>query len=94
MKTTVTTLWSLGGLWLALLSGGLAAAEAKRPNVIFILADDLGIDGRTLVIFSSDNGQDNKMFLDRFQSNGPLRGNKRTTWPPAIGRLSRVLSPS
>ena len=36
----------------------LRAAEAPKPNVLLILADDLGIAENTLILFLADNGTD------------------------------------
>jgi arylsulfatase A-like enzyme len=41
---------------------------------ILDLLKELGVDGRTLVFFSSDNGAPGKDFGDLFESNGKLRG--------------------
>jgi len=65
---------------------------------LLALLKELGIDGRTLVIFTSDNGAANKAVLDLFQSNGPLRGTKRTMYEggirePAIARWPGTIKP-
>ena len=41
MRTSILTILAI----LCPLAGPLTAAEAKKPNIIFILADDLGLDG-------------------------------------------------
>jgi arylsulfatase A len=41
MKTAIT----LAVTFIAILCGSARAVEASRPNIIFVLADDLGIDG-------------------------------------------------
>lgn len=51
---------------------------------LFKLLKELGIDERTLVFFTSDNGADNPQALKLFQSNGPLRGGKRTLYEGGI----------
>ncbi|MFA6563685.1 MAG: arylsulfatase [Verrucomicrobiia bacterium] len=51
---------------------------------LLALLKELGLDGKTLVMFASDNGQDNKNCLELFQSNGPLRGSKRTMYEGGI----------
>lgn len=38
------------------LFSGNGAWGMEKPNIVFIFADDLGIDRNTLVVFSSDNG--------------------------------------
>ena len=53
-----------------------------QPNILLINCDDLGygelgLDERTLVIFTSDNGSRNG---DEGGSNAPCRGTKATTW--------------
>ncbi len=65
---------------------------------LLALLKELGIDRRTLVIFTSDNGAANKAVLDLFQSNGPLRGTKRTMYEggirePAIARWPGKIKP-
>ncbi|MCB1234737.1 MAG: sulfatase-like hydrolase/transferase, partial [Verrucomicrobiae bacterium] len=47
---------------------------------LFDLLKELGIDGRTLVLFTSDNGahQEGGHQVEFFDSNGPLRGFKRS----------------
>ena len=45
-------------------------------GVILDILSELGIDGDTLVIFTSDNGSNAR----NGGSNGPLRGNKGSTW--------------
>lgn len=47
MKSTIIFVLLLSAVWLIVVSLGtvsLSAAEAERPNVIVILADDIGID--------------------------------------------------
>ncbi|MFZ2644448.1 MAG: arylsulfatase [Verrucomicrobiia bacterium] len=51
---------------------------------LLALLTELGLDGKTLVMFSSDNGQDNKNCLELFRSNGPLRGSKRSMYEGGI----------
>ncbi|NWG12221.1 MAG: arylsulfatase [Acidobacteria bacterium] len=48
------------------------------------LLKGLGIDKRTLVFFTSDNGAPKKDFGDLFKSNGPLRGWKGELWEGGI----------
>jgi arylsulfatase A len=65
---------------------------------LLALLKELGIDERTLVIFTSDNGAANKAVLDLFQSNGPLRGTKRTMYEggirePAVARWPGKIKP-
>ena len=51
---------------------------------LLALLKELGLDEKTLVMFASDNGQDNKNCLELFQSNGPHRGSKRTMYEGGI----------
>ncbi len=47
---------------------------------LFAALKKLGLDEKTLVIFSSDQGADNKAVLETFKSNGPFRGGKRSMY--------------
>ena len=67
-------------------SNGLAAVP-KRPNVVFILADDLGLADHTIFVFFSDNGGVDwaeKHFKGYentpLTSNAPLRAGKETLY--------------
>jgi arylsulfatase A-like enzyme len=67
---------------------------------------DLGIDRQTIILFTSDNGDENSYYkyTDRFRANGPLKGKKRflyeggirvpmiARWPGRIqpGQTSRI----
>jgi len=65
---------------------------------LLALLKELGIDERTLVIFTSDNGAANKAAIDLFRSNGPLRGMKRSMYEggirePAVARWPGKIKP-
>lgn len=47
MKPRILTVWAMGAAWSVLggLTGVSSAAETSRPNIVFILADDYGLDG-------------------------------------------------
>ena len=68
---------------------GLAAMISRMDGdvgrILKLLAD-LGIDDRTVVMFSSDNGPHNEGGQDsqRFNSSGPLRGMKRDLYEGGI----------
>ena len=51
---------------------------------IMNLLDDLGLDGNTIVFFTSDNGAAAANWTGYFQSSGPLRGAKRTFYEGGI----------
>ncbi len=62
MRTSVVSILA----FLCALIGSLAAAEAKKPNIIFILADDLGIDN--VGCYGSDKHQTPN--IDRLAASG------------------------
>ncbi len=57
--------------------GGAVACIDWAAGVLFHELKELGLDGDTLVIFTSDNGS---RCRDEGGSNGALRGTKGTTW--------------
>jgi arylsulfatase A-like enzyme len=62
------------------------------------LVKELGIDDRTLILFTSDQGADLKGALETFHSNGPFRGIKRSMYEgglrvPAIARWPGRIAP-
>ncbi len=62
---------------------GFAAMVTRMDGDVgrlFTLLEELGIDERTLVLFTSDNGphQEGNHKVDFFDSNGPLQGYKRS----------------
>lgn len=56
----------------------------RTVGEIMELLKKKGIDDRTIVIFSSDNGADNPGALELFHSNGIFRGTKRTMYEGGI----------
>jgi len=50
---------------------------------LFALLEELGIDEKTIVFFTSDNGP-NPPFIETFDSNGPFRGVKRQLYEGGI----------
>ncbi len=61
---------------------------------------ELGIDENTLIILSSDNGDENSyyQFTKRFEATGPLKGKKRYLYEggirvPTIARWSGTIKP-
>jgi arylsulfatase A len=77
-------------------NGSYGAAVAHMDQSTGCILDtlkDLGIDDKTLVIFTSDNGA-----IGRYGSNAPLRGRKGTTWEggmrePCIMRWPGTIPP-
>jgi arylsulfatase A-like enzyme len=83
---------------------GFAAMMRNIDNsmgMIFNKLKDLGIDGKTLVIFCSDNGphQEGGHLMEFFNSNGEWRGMKRDMYEggvrtPFIARWPGVIKPN
>lgn len=66
-----------------------AAAVTRLDSHVGRIIQELknqGIDGKTVILFTSDNGDENSYYkyTERFRANGPLRGKKRFLYEGGI----------